>query len=55
MASAIVRGLIRRDTDRDSVELMRVAAAVEQLPGVARAALPTAGCSTWAAAPCRPA
>jgi succinyl-CoA synthetase alpha subunit len=31
--------LVRRDTYRDSVELMRVAALVEELPGVSRAAL----------------
>jgi capsular polysaccharide biosynthesis protein len=36
---ATIRCLVRRDTYRDSVELMRVAAALEQLPGVARAAL----------------
>ena len=37
--STTVRCLVRRDTYRDSVELMRVAAVVEGLPGVARAAL----------------
>ena len=35
----MIRCLVRRDTYRDSVELMRVAAALEQRPGVARAAL----------------
>jgi FdrA protein len=34
-----VHCLVRRDTYRDSVELMRMAAALEQIPGVARAAL----------------
>ena len=34
-----IRCLVRRDTYRDSVELMRVAAELEQLPGVTRAAL----------------
>lgn len=33
------RCLVRRDTYRDSVELMRVAALIERLPGVTRAAL----------------
>src|SRR5437868_4517659 len=33
------RCLVRRDTYRDSVELMRVAAQLEQRPGIARAAL----------------
>ena len=37
--STTTRCLVRRDTYRDSVELMRVAAEVEQLPGVVRAAL----------------
>ena len=37
--TSTIRCLVRRDTYRDSVELMRVAAALEQLPGVARAAL----------------
>ncbi|HEV8440396.1 MAG TPA: acyl-CoA synthetase FdrA [Methylomirabilota bacterium] len=37
--NSLVRCLVRRDTYRDSVELMRVAAQLEQLPGVARAAL----------------
>src|SRR5262245_46357852 len=37
--SSTIRCLIRCDTYRDSVELMRVAAALEQRPGVARAAL----------------
>jgi FdrA protein len=37
--STTVRCLIRRDTYRDSVELMRVAAELERLPGVMRAAL----------------
>ena len=36
---ATVRCLVRRDTYRDSVELMRVAAEVERLPGVSNAAL----------------
>ena len=35
----VTRCLVRRDTYRDSVELMRVAAAVEACPGVSRAAL----------------
>jgi len=39
MAGSAVRCLVRRDTYRDSVELMRVAAEVEGLPGVLRAAL----------------
>ena len=34
-----IRCLVRRDTYRDSVELMRVAAQLERLPGVLRAAL----------------
>ena len=34
-----VRCLVRRDTYRDSVELMRVASELEQVPGVTRAAL----------------
>src|SRR6266540_2731518 len=34
-----IRCLVRRDTYRDSVELMRVAAELEQLAGVTRAAL----------------
>jgi len=37
--SSIYRALVRRDTYRDSVELMRVAAQLEQLDGVERAAL----------------
>jgi FdrA protein len=37
--AAVVRSRILRDTYRDSVELMRVAAEVERLPGVQRAAL----------------
>ncbi len=37
--SSTIRCLVRRDTYRDSVELMRVAAELEQLPGVTRAAL----------------
>ena len=37
--STTTRCLVRRDTYRDSVELMRVAAEVEQLAGVMRAAL----------------
>jgi len=37
--SRTVRCLVRRDTYRDWVELMRVAAEIEQLPGVASAAL----------------
>jgi len=36
--SALTRCLVRPDTYRDSVELMRVAAEVERLPGVTRAA-----------------
>ena len=39
MTATVVRSRILRDTYRDSVELMRVAAEVERLPGVARAAL----------------
>ena len=39
MAATVVRSRILRDTYRDSVELMRVAAEVERLPGVRRAAL----------------
>ena len=39
MKSSIIRCLIHRDTYRDSVELMRVAVELEQLPGIARAAL----------------
>src|SRR5262249_25984136 len=46
ITSAAARGpmtavhvLVRRDTYRDSVELMRVALELEQMPGVARAAL----------------
>ena len=35
----MTRCLVRRDTYRDSVELMRVATLVEKLPGVSRAAL----------------
>ena len=35
----MTRCLVRPDTYRDSVELMRVAALVEKLPGVSRAAL----------------
>ena len=35
----MTRCLVRPDTYRDSVELMRVAALVEKLPGVTRAAL----------------
>src|SRR5262245_48475171 len=35
----ITRTLVRRDTYRDSVELMRIAALLEGRPGVARAAL----------------
>jgi len=34
-----IRCLVRPDTYRDSVDLMRVAALVEKLPGVGRAAL----------------
>jgi FdrA protein len=37
--STCYRALVRRDTYRDSVELMRVAAQLEQLAGVSRAAL----------------
>ena len=39
MMVTVVRSRIFRDTYRDSVELMRVAAEVERLPGVRRAAL----------------
>ena len=39
MTVTVVRSRIFRDTYRDSVELMRVAADVERLPGVRRAAL----------------
>ena len=39
MTAPVVRSRILRDTYRDSVELMRVAAEVERLPGVRRAAL----------------
>src|SRR6267142_1821425 len=39
MTAPVVRSRIFRDTYRDSVELMRVAAEVERLPGVRRAAL----------------
>ena len=39
MSATVVRSRILRDTYRDSVELMRVAAEVERLPGVRRAAL----------------
>src|SRR5215470_1146819 len=39
ITTAVVRSRILRDTYRDSVELMRVAAEVERLPGVRRAAL----------------
>ena len=39
MGRSAVRCLVRRDTYRDSVELMRVAAELERRPGVARAAL----------------
>jgi FdrA protein len=38
-SSTAFRALVRRDTYRDSVELMRVAAHLEGLPGVRRAAL----------------
>src|SRR5262249_37619442 len=38
-ADEVLRAGVRRDTYRDSVDLMRVAAAVEQQPGVRRAAL----------------
>lgn len=37
--SSVTRSLVRPDTYRDSVVLMRVAAELEQMPGVARAAL----------------
>src|SRR5262245_31379445 len=37
--SAVIRCLVLADTYRDSVELMRVAASIEPLPGVRRAAL----------------
>ncbi|HYB43414.1 MAG TPA: transcriptional regulator, partial [Candidatus Methylomirabilis sp.] len=37
--ASIVRCLVRRDIYRDSVELMRLAALLEQLPGIARAAM----------------
>ncbi len=37
--SPVTRCLVRPDTYRDSVVLMRVAAELEQMPGVARAAL----------------
>jgi succinyl-CoA synthetase alpha subunit len=39
LAGAVVRTRILRDTYRDSVEAMRVAAEIERLPGVRRAAL----------------
>jgi FdrA protein len=39
MTTTAVRSRILRDTYRDSVELMRVAAEIERLPGVRRAAL----------------
>jgi FdrA protein len=39
LTTSVVRSRILRDTYRDSVELMRVAAQVERLPGVRRAAL----------------
>src|SRR4030095_11224669 len=39
MTVTVVRSRIFRDTYRDSVELMRVAADVERFPGVRRAAL----------------
>jgi succinyl-CoA synthetase alpha subunit len=39
MTAGVVRSRILHDTYRDSVELMHVAAAVERLPGVRRAAL----------------
>jgi succinyl-CoA synthetase alpha subunit len=39
MTATVVRSRIFRDTYRDSVELMRVAADVERLPGIRRAAL----------------
>ena len=39
MTSTVVRSRVLRDTYRDSVELMRVAAEVERLPGIRRAAL----------------
>jgi len=38
-AMSTVHCVVRRDTYRDSVELMRVAAELERIPGVARAAL----------------
>ena len=37
--SPVTRCLVRPDTYRDSVVLMRVAAELEQIPGVVRAAL----------------
>src|SRR5436190_10950702 len=37
--TSVYRALVRRDTYRDSVELMRVAAQLEQMDGVTRAAL----------------
>jgi len=39
ITGTVVRSRILRDTYRDSVELMRVAAEIERLPGVRRAAL----------------
>src|SRR4030095_2451428 len=39
MTATVVRSRIFRDTYRDSVELMRVAADLERLPGIRRAAL----------------
>src|SRR5262245_60380396 len=39
MADEVLRARVLRDTYRDSVDLMRVAAEVEQRPGVRRAAL----------------
>jgi hypothetical protein len=39
MAVTVVRSRVVRDTYRDSIELMRVAAAVERLPGVQKAAV----------------
>jgi FdrA protein len=39
MADEVLRAHVLRDTYRDSVDLMRVAAEVEQRPGVRRAAL----------------
>jgi hypothetical protein len=39
MTATVVRSRIFRDTYRDSVELMRVTAEVERLPGIRRAAL----------------